>query len=121
MAAKHARRASQRRASLVRMIIFRLVVSAAVLLAALYGGVATGQRIAAYMQHEAERRAARVPVPACGNYVPHDQLAAAPRHHHSDAVMPDCYRPPRPLPAQVDARVGLSPGLAGHRMGNNPE
>jgi len=104
MGGKHARRASLR-GRLVRMIVFRTVVSTAVLLAALYGGLATGRTIVAYRQHLADRHA-EPPATACVPSLPHwQQLAAAHRHHHHhQAVAPECYYSPW-REAQFDAKA----------------
>jgi len=104
MGGKHARRASLR-SRLVRMIVFRTIVSAAVLLAALYGGLATGRTIVAYRQRLADRHAER-PAPACAPSLPHgEQFAVAHRyHHHHRAVAPECYYGPW-RQAQFDAHA----------------
>jgi hypothetical protein len=103
MGGKHARRASLRW-RLVRMIIFRTVVSTAMLLAALYGGLATGRTIVAYRQRLANRHAER-PATACAPSLPHEQQLAVAyrhRHHHQRAVAPECYYGPW-RQAQFDA------------------
>jgi hypothetical protein len=104
MGGNYARRASLR-ARFVRMIIFRTVVSTAVLLAALYGGLATGRTIVAYRQRLANQHAER-PAPACAPSLPDgEQLTVAYRHHHHHrAVAPECYYGPW-RQAQFDASL----------------
>jgi hypothetical protein len=101
---KHGRRGSRPRARLVRTIVFRTIVSTAVLLGALYAGLAAGQRIVAYEQRLAQRRFEQS-VPACihSRPLPDGQLAAAHSHQHRAAVLRDCYRPV-PRLVQLDAQ-----------------
>jgi hypothetical protein len=102
MTGKHARRLERRRHRLVRMIVVRSIVSTAMLVGALYGGLATGQHIVAYRQQLGDRHAAR-PSPACISYLPHGQLDAA---HHHRAGLPECYRPPRYAQFDANAKDG---------------
>lgn len=74
-------------------------MSTAMLVGALYGGLATGQHIVAYRQQLADRHAAR-PNPGCVSYLPHGQLDAA-RHHR--AARPGS-GPPGPLFLLLDVR-----------------
>ena len=70
------------------------------LLAALYGGLAVGQRIVAYRQRT------DAPSPShCGSFQPPEQqFVSAHRHHHRGqaAHIPECYRIPE-RPSQLDA------------------
>jgi hypothetical protein len=80
------------------------------LLAALYGGLAVGQRIVAYRHRPATHSPSR-----CGSLPPRQQLVSAHRHHYRGpaAHIPECYRIPGQSPLQLDAYRVTGPSSSG--------